>query len=525
MVFRLPKLSAPGSRSLRRKPNEPLFHVLVFAIHPPPVPTVTLSLISHTNVGKTTLARTLLRQDVGEVRDAPHVTAENTVFTMIEAQGHRLQLWDTPGFGDTGRLLKRLRRESNTVLWFLSQAWDRFREKALWHSQQALKNVREEADVVLYLVNAAETPGGAAYVEQEMEILGWLKKPVLVLLNQTGPARAIADELAEVEAWRSEMKRFAIVREVLPLDAFARCWVQEDHLMDVVAQVVPEEKQACFEMLQRAWHRRHMEVFDDSMRSLAELLTASVLDGVEVKRSGVWQSTVKLLVDKVSTALGMEARAMDSELAVARDTMVKALATRMEEATNKLISVHGLSGRSGQRLLDVSQEHFQTPQRVSESIWGAMGGVATGAMTGLWADLHAGGFTLGGGMIAGAVAGAVGGYALAHGFNLVRGDDSRVHWSREHFREQVRLAMLCYLAVAHFGRGRGDYEDVSVPPIWDETVSATITHKQSAWDHVWSLAVKQNAMPEDVHREMIRQLRDTAVATLRRLYPAAKIQI
>jgi predicted GTPase len=29
-----------------------------------------LSLVSHTNVGKTTLARTLLGRDVGEVRDA-----------------------------------------------------------------------------------------------------------------------------------------------------------------------------------------------------------------------------------------------------------------------------------------------------------------------------------------------------------------------------------------------------------------------------------------------------------------------
>jgi hypothetical protein len=33
--------------------------------------TIALSLISHTNAGKTTLARTLLGRDVGEVRDAP----------------------------------------------------------------------------------------------------------------------------------------------------------------------------------------------------------------------------------------------------------------------------------------------------------------------------------------------------------------------------------------------------------------------------------------------------------------------
>ena len=39
-----------------------------------PPGTVVLSLVSHTNVGKTTLARTLLRRDVGEVRDAAHVT-------------------------------------------------------------------------------------------------------------------------------------------------------------------------------------------------------------------------------------------------------------------------------------------------------------------------------------------------------------------------------------------------------------------------------------------------------------------
>ena len=44
------------------------------------------------------------------------------------------------------------------MMWFLGQMWDRLREKPLWHSQQALKNVREDADVVLYLVNAAEGP-------------------------------------------------------------------------------------------------------------------------------------------------------------------------------------------------------------------------------------------------------------------------------------------------------------------------------------------------------------------------------
>lgn len=108
-------------------------------IQPPASDIVTLSLISHTNAGKTTLARTLLRQDVGEVRDAAHVTLFNESYKLLEHDARLLRLWDTPGFGDSARLLKRLKREKNPIFWFISQTWDRLTDKPLWCSQQALK--------------------------------------------------------------------------------------------------------------------------------------------------------------------------------------------------------------------------------------------------------------------------------------------------------------------------------------------------------------------------------------------------
>ena len=163
---------------------------------------VTLSLISHTNAGKTSLARTLLRRDVGEVRDAPHVTLFNESYTLIQESGKVLRLWDTPGFGDSARLLKRLKREGNALIWFLSQTWDRITDKPLWCSQQALKNVRDEADVVLYLVNAGEPPESAGYLAPEMEILSWVKKPVVALLNQTGQAGSSEADEGE---WREHL--------------------------------------------------------------------------------------------------------------------------------------------------------------------------------------------------------------------------------------------------------------------------------------------------------------------------------
>jgi predicted GTPase len=85
---------------------------------------VRLSLISHTNVGKTTLARTLLRRDIGEVRDAAHVTEVAESHTLIEtAQDEALVLWDTPGFGDSARLLHRLEQSGNPLGCTPTQVW------------------------------------------------------------------------------------------------------------------------------------------------------------------------------------------------------------------------------------------------------------------------------------------------------------------------------------------------------------------------------------------------------------------
>src|SRR5205823_7140435 len=146
---------------------------------------IALSLISHTNAGKTTLARTLLGRDVGAVRDVQHVTQEATSYSLIEtASGDALVLWDTPGFRDSARLARRLAQQSNPVGWFLSQVWDRFRDRASFLSQQVVRNVRDQADVVLYLVNAAETPEDAGYLAPAFEILEWFGKPGVGLIKQ-----------------------------------------------------------------------------------------------------------------------------------------------------------------------------------------------------------------------------------------------------------------------------------------------------------------------------------------------------
>lgn len=453
---------------------------------------ITLSLVSHTNAGKTTLARTLLRQDVGEVRDAAHVTLVNESFTLIETGGFMMRLWDTPGFGDSARLMKRLKRERNPVVWFLSQTWDRITDRPLWCSQQALKNVREDADVVLYLVNAAEPPEAAGYIGPEMEILTWVGKPVVVLLNQTGPAGGSLFDATELDAWRGHLKQFEIVRAVLTLDAFARCWVQEDTLMEALTPLMEGSKIPTFQHVKRAWAERNVDVFRDSVRLISEQLTAALVDGVEVR--------AETLLERV----GWQREELNREYNEARQKLAEGLADRVEQATNKLIEAHGLKGAAGNALSQVAREHFHQPQGVSESIWGVVGSFAGGAMGGLIADLKLGGMTFGGGALIGGIASGIGAYALIRSYNLVRGSDQRLRWSREHFREQVRLSLLTYLAVCHFGRGRGEWEESEQPEHWREAVDAVMEEFADDVDRLWKNGVQKETAPSSSIARRIR---------------------
>ena len=104
-----------------------------------------------------------------------------------------------------------------------------------------------------------------------------------------------------------------------------------------------------------------------------------------------------------------------------------------------------------------------------------IGGFVSGALTGLAADIASGGLTFGAGLLAGGIVGAVGRAGVARGFNLVRGKtESTIRWSDEFIATLVPAAVLRYLAVAHYGRGRGEWAASEYPPFWRDAVLAAI---------------------------------------------------
>ena len=478
---------------------------------------VALSLIAHTNVGKTALARTLLERDVGEVRDEAHVTVVAERHTMIETpHGDTLALWDTPGFGDSARLARRLAMLDKPIVGFLALAWDRWRDQALWSSQQAMRNVRDDADVVLYLVNASESPADAGYIAPELQILEWIGKPVIVLLNQTGKPRAADVEAAEIARWRDAVGSRPFIRGVLALDAFARCWVQERTWLQAVAAALPKPKRPGFARLAAAWRVARDAQFDAAMAALAEPIARAACDRAPVADAGFRGSLVE-----VGKAIGLAGDRIDPVKQNAMRVLAERLDASIRASMDQLIAIHRLDGRAAAEVMTRLAENVTADAPVDERKAAVIGGFLSGALTGLAADIASGGLTFGAGLLAGGIVGAVGAAGVARGFNIVRGrTESTIRWSDEFIAALVPAAILRYLAVAHYGRGRGEWVAGEYPPFWRDAVSAAIERAGGVAPLI-ALRTAEDCTVASLAMAWQRKLREVALAVLAALYPDA----
>lgn len=477
---------------------------------------IQFALISHTNSGKTTLARTLLGEDIGEVRDAAHVTAiaESHVL-QTSAAGDTLRLWDTPGFGDSVRLQKRLAMSGNPVGWFLREVVDRYRERPFWLSQQAMRTARDEADVVLYLVNASEDPADAGYLAAEMRILGWLEKPVIVLLNQMGAPRPLAYERAEQARWQRHLEQYPVVRGVLALDAFARCWVHEHVFYEAVGALVPAAKQDAYARVFAAGEAARRKRFDEAMQLTANQLVAAIQDSELVERED--RTLFKSALKVVGLSIDREQKRQDR----AMNLLAERLNLGVARTTVQLLMLHKLRSSHAAQVNERVRDNFTLRAPIDKTQASLLGALVSGAATGLSADLLAGGMTMGAGAVVGSVVGALTFAGVAWGFNAC-GDceEPDMRFSDDFLRTLLVGSLLRYLAVAHFGRGRGDFIESEAPVFWQNEV------EQAVAQHGPALMSMFHAVREEANRDTARAaaavlIAQIAAQILLALYPGA----
>lgn len=474
--------------------------------------TIQLCLLSHTNVGKTTLARTLLAEDIGEVQDAAHITETASGHTLITTdQGHSLQIWDTPGFGDSARLAARLEQSESALGWFLTEVWDRVRDRPFWLSQRALVAARDHADIVLYLVNAAESPRDIGYLDAEMRILKWLGKPVLVLLNQMGPPKPATQEINEAQQWARALQPYSHVRDIIPLDAFARCWVHESVLLHAIEHHLDASLQPAFRVLRQSWEARNQQRFEASMDVLASFLLQASQASVDLEKPSLWQSARGSLASQ-RTELSPEKEAAVRELEAA-------LSDSIQQASLALLKLHKLDGKLTVQLDQRLHENFafDTPMDIQKV--GFLGAIASGAVTGATADLMSGGLTLGGGLLVGAVVGGLTFAGGAMGMNKLSGKEKPTAQLDPIYLEALTVSVvLRYLAVAHFGRGRGNYVEGESPAFWKEYVAHAIETRRAGFLLAWQAARRHDG---DALLTLRQLLLDATASVLNTLYPNA----
>jgi len=280
---------------------------------------------------------------------------------------------------------------------------------------------------------------------------------------------------------------------VLPLDAFTRCWVQEVELFQRVEDVLPAERRPVMRALAAEWQRRSLDIFAQSVARIGAYVVAAAADHEELSDEGAGRAEKR--------------RAM------------RALATRLDHATGDLMAalleLHGLQGRFQEDARARLEEDFRMPGEIVSSgkaaIFGAaMGGAAGGLVT----DVMTGGLSFGAGAIAGAVLGAMGAAGLLKGYQLALGADVPiVRWSQDFLRELTQQAVLRYLAVAHFGRGRGEWRELGNAARWTLVVDRVLAARADALAGCIfaarddsGLVTDAGSRSEDLVREVLREV-------------------
>jgi hypothetical protein len=349
-------------------------------------PLLRVSVVGHTNVGKTSLMRTLMRDArFGDVAPTSATTRQVQAAKLLADGRAELELFDTPGLEDAGALIERLDAEPSAR----HEGPERLRE--FLRSEAAGQRFEQEArvlarcldsDAMLYVIDVREPVLGK--YQDELAILALTARPVLPVLNFVAAARARSKD------WR---------------DALARVGLHAVVEFDTVVFSLDSEA--------RLWRR---------LATLAESYGDALERLIESRRTQAgWQR---------ATAQSMLAD-MLVDVAAARRTARRGDARDIEHAQRSLVSA---VGQREQRLVDELLELFRFAEVDHQSVplpfdgrgWrdsafnaatmaaiapGTGGGAAAGAATGAVFDAATAGLSLGAGTLIGTFAGGGAGAA------------------------------------------------------------------------------------------------------------------
>jgi len=348
---------------------------------------INVAIVGHTNAGKTSLIRTLLRDDqFGKVDDAAGTTRYVEKSAIFSGDEQVLNLYDTPGFEDSSALLQALEDMSKTVQAglpadllraFITQA-DNYPD-----FEQETKVLRQaiNSDVLLYMIDVRE-PLLGKYLD-EVKILSKAGKPILPVFN------FIAGHSDALRRWREQLAQFNL-HSALEFDTVAFDFEAEKRLYQKLQSLLEpryEILQSLIDYRQEVWKSLTHAAARRIFQLLAEV--ACYRREVEGKR-GISQADVTAMQDFVRNA----------EQQALRDLLTIFAFTQLD------VELQQLAVSDGQWELDIF-----SPRMLKDFGLSAGATALKGAAAGAGIDLMVGGLSLGAATMLGAALGA--GWATA----------------------------------------------------------------------------------------------------------------
>ncbi|MDO4248320.1 MAG: DUF3482 domain-containing protein [Neisseria sp.] len=224
---------------------------------------LSLAVVGHTNTGKTSLLRTLLRDSrFGEVKNAPSTTRHVEEALISNGAQTLVRLYDTPGLEDAGGVLDWLENHTSPrsdgierLQQFLDSA------EAAGDFNQEAKVLRQllQSDMALYVIDARE-PVLNKY-KDELTVLSWCAKPVMPVFNFT--------DGRDLTEWTTMLARRGL-HVYSGFDTVAFDFEGELRLWDNLATMLPDRGMLdnLADMRRREWARLDA----DSRRDIAHFL-------------------------------------------------------------------------------------------------------------------------------------------------------------------------------------------------------------------------------------------------------------
>ncbi|MBW8357893.1 MAG: GTPase/DUF3482 domain-containing protein [Pseudomonas sp.] len=347
-----------------------------------------LAVVGHTNVGKTSLLRTLTRDvDFGEVSHRPSTT-RHVEGARLSVDGQPLlELYDTPGLEDAIALLDYLERLDGParLARFLdgSEARQRFEQEA-----KVLRQLLA-SDAGLYVIDARE-PVLAKY-RDELEVLSGCGKPLLPVLNFVSSAEQREGD------WREALARLGL-HALVRFDSVAPPEDGERRLYESLSLLLEHARPALQRLIDDQQAQRLVR-----QQSAARLIAELLVDCAACRRS------VASDTQQEQQAISELRQAIRQREQRCVEALLKLYAFRPQDASASDLPL--LDGRWGDDLFN--------PETLKQLGVRVGGGIAAGAAAGAGVDLLVGGLTLGAAALAGAIAGGALQTARSYGSRLL----------------------------------------------------------------------------------------------------------